>query len=88
MSQPPCHKSKRSKLEKRRPTGLLLYIVMLYFNHTNKENNMDITQQVDDEISEALHEDEEYLKLTPEERIKVLQKLNSMLHHTLYEIGE
>ncbi len=46
----------------------------------------EITEQVDRDISEALHEDEEYLKLSPEGRIKVLEQLNGMLHHTLYEI--
>lgn len=49
---------------------------------------MNITDQVDRDISEALHEDEEYLKLTPEQRVKVLEQLNGLLHHTLYELKE
>lgn len=48
----------------------------------------DITKQVDKDISEALNEDEQYLKLSPEERVEMLKKLNKLLHHTLYEIGE
>ncbi len=47
---------------------------------------MNITQQVDMDISVALFEDPEFLKLNEEERIKVLSKLNGMLHHTLYDV--
>ena len=49
---------------------------------------MTTTEQVDKDISEALHEDEEYLKLSPEERVLVLNRLNSMLHHTLYSVED
>lgn len=49
---------------------------------------MNITEDVDREISEALNEDQEYLKLSPEERVKVIEQLNGMLHHTLYQIKE
>ncbi len=49
---------------------------------------MSITTDVDRDISEALQDDQEYLKLSPEERIKVLERLNSMLHHTLYDIKD
>jgi hypothetical protein len=46
---------------------------------------MTFSHEVDVEISELLYEDQEYLKLNPEERIVVLNRLNSMLHHTLYD---
>lgn len=49
---------------------------------------MTITQQVDMDISIALFQDEEFLKLSEEERVVVLYRLNSMLHHTLYDITE
>ncbi len=46
---------------------------------------MSITEEVDKDISEALNDDAEYLKLTPAERVEVLNRLNGMLHHTLYD---
>ncbi len=48
----------------------------------------DLFNSIDQEISEALHEDQEYLKLSPKERVEMLERLNCLLEHTLYKIGE
>ena len=47
-----------------------------------------ITQQIDQEISQALCDDEFYKDLTPEEKELVLGRLNGLLHHTLYQVDE
>ncbi len=41
---------------------------------------------IDKEISEALNEDEQYIVLTEQEKQKVLDRLNDMLHHNIYRI--
>lgn len=46
---------------------------------------MNITEQIDREISQALCDDEFYKDLTKEEKELVLGRLNGMLHHTLYD---
>ena len=49
---------------------------------------MCVIEDVNKDISEALHEDQEYLKLSPKERVEMLERLNCLLEHTLYKIGD
>jgi len=49
-------------------------------------NEKSVTEQVDEDISEALNEDQHFIGLDEEEKKIVLDRLNQMLHHTLYRV--